>query len=202
MLDFGAAANALLESDNVRIAVLCRIATDTPTRFWTGVGDLALPADAVETTDGAIYKGIGDIVGLPALDQLINGGAQAVQFTISGTGVDAAGVAMLTASAEDVIYRRMNVGIGIFDANLQFTGNRVWLWEGECSTIDASREANAGPGGLPVRTVSLGVGSTFTARRRPRIVNWTDTHQRRISATDDYLEYVHNMSAGTTIKWP
>ena len=203
MLDFGATGNALLESDAVRMLVLGRVATDTPARFFIGgVGDIQIPADNVETTNNATYKGIGDIVGLPALDQLINGAAEAVTFTVSGAGVDVAGMQLLLADFEDTIYRRMNIGLGLFDADWQLVGNRVWIWEGECSTIDCSRVAGDGPEALPERTVSLSVGSTFTARRRPRIVNWTDTHQKRISATDQYFGYIHNYTAGTTIKWP
>lgn len=200
-IDFGADGNAMLESDMVRMAVLGRVATDIPARFWIGgINDLSIPPDNVETDSGAIYTGLGDVVGMGALSQLINGQADMVQITVSGAGVDVAGMQLLNASLEETIYRRFNLGLALFDDDWQQLGQTVWLAERECSTIDAAREAGVG-GDPDVRTVSLGVGSTFTARRRPRVVNFTDAHQRRISASDRFFDRISTYSAGSTIKW-
>ncbi|MFN3458840.1 MAG: hypothetical protein ACK4Z8_14795, partial [Novosphingobium sp.] len=51
------------------------IATPDPAVFWSGHGPLLLPADDV-VPDPVVIMGAGQLVDIPALEQLINGKAQ------------------------------------------------------------------------------------------------------------------------------
>ena len=82
-----------------------------------------------------------------------------------------------------MLYRQINIGTVLFDQTWNRIAPPIWLWEGEVTTVDGSRQT--GDDGLDIRTVSLGVSSTFTGRRRPPLMTFTDAHQRRISARLD-----------------
>lgn len=201
MIDFGTEGNELLASDMVRASVLIRINAPDPAdvgRAWGGVGDLPIPADNIEPED-ATYKGIGDISGLPEISQVINGQAQSVTLTVAGTAISAMSMRLLTEGAEGVIYERVNIGVVLRGNDEQQVGPTVWLWEGEISSVEGRREPTENG---DLRSVSITVGSAMTGRRRPRTMNFTDAHQRRISSDDAFFDRIAAYASGTTIKWP
>jgi hypothetical protein len=71
----------------MRESYLIRIASDPVARVWSGVGDLVIPADAVESAP-ALYLGGGELVNLPDFQQLINGLAERIEFTVSGVSAE------------------------------------------------------------------------------------------------------------------
>ena len=52
-------------------------------RLWSGVGDLTVPADIVES-EPATYLGAGALLNAPDFQQLINGTAERLEVQVSG----------------------------------------------------------------------------------------------------------------------
>lgn len=199
-LDFGEAGNAALASGTVRTAILFRINSNPVVRAWASVGDFPAVADLIETSEGAIYKGIGQILALPELTQLINGKADRIDFTISGAGVDAALADQAMAEAGLLRFARFNIGLQVLGTDWQPISRVVWLWEGECGPVSGNRVG--GRESNPTRTISLSVGSAFAARRRPRALNFSNAHHQRLHPGDRFCERFGLYSAGTTRQWP
>src|SRR5687767_4810759 len=82
-----AGSGALSAMAASRISWLLRIESDPVCYLWTGFGPLETPADTVDA-GGATWRGAGEIVGVPALQALINGVAQRVNFTLSGVSAE------------------------------------------------------------------------------------------------------------------
>src|SRR5690349_6131520 len=90
-----------------RESYIFRIATDPVAMLWSGYGDLLIPADAVVPED-EIALGGGELVSLPDLEQLINGVAQRVEFTLSG--VSARAIRFAQEEADTVPGAAVHVG--------------------------------------------------------------------------------------------
>lgn len=191
------AAQAQLEKGIVRPVVFFRMATPTPLRLWSGAGPFAVPSDTVEP-GGATYLGVGDLVGLPAVQQLINAQGERVQFALSG--ISAETMALADEDADEVRGAVVRLGFAVLDAGWQLLSPVAWLWTGEGDSVDVQRAA--GEDGSVVRTVSLSVGSMFNSRRRARLSYYSDAEQRRRSPDDRFCERVSLYTASTTKDWP
>lgn len=182
-----------------RVGVFFRVDSVPPIRLWAGVGERRLPLDAVENDPGNLYSGAGELSGFPALNQLINGVAQRVDFTLSGTAVTAEAVSIADGEADTVEGVAVHVGIRRYGADDMGVGPTVWLWEGIADTVTlTSTEAAAGQ---QLRSIGLGVGTVMTFRRRSRNVLWTGKDQRRRSADDAMCDRVNRYSAESTKAW-
>jgi hypothetical protein len=82
----------------VRESILIRIASDPPARIWSGIGDLLVPADDVEPED-SIYLGGAVLISAPDFQQLINGTADRLEFTLSGVSSEVVALAMEEAES-------------------------------------------------------------------------------------------------------
>ena len=179
------------------LAYFFRMATDPVVRVWSGAGDFPVPPDAIEP-GGAVYKGAGTLTGFPAVGALINGTAERVTFSLSGVASDV--MQMADSEAAEVRNKTVSIGLLPLDADLQPIGTVLWFrsYEADVLSIDKSSDKD----GKMVRTVSLSVGSCFTARRRPLISNWTNADQQRRSPDDRFCERTPRYSQGTLVTWP
>lgn len=169
--------------------VLIRISTDPPGRIWSGVGDLYIPADAIETEEGARYLGGGAILdGLGEVDQLINGTADRVELSLSG--VSGTAVKMATEDAEAVKGALMDIGVITFD-NLWQTQEVTWQAQYRVDKIGTGRQPNS-------RTITLSLGSDDTGRSRTINAFWTPADQARRSPDDRIFDFVPDINAGTS----
>lgn len=182
-----------------RVGVFFRVDSVPPIRLWAGSGERRLPLDVVENDPGNLYSGAGELVGFPSLNQLINGVAQRVDFTLSGTAVTAEAVSMADGEADDIDGVTVHVGLRRYDENDMGVGPVRWIWEGTADTV--SLAAQGGEGAEQSRTIGLGVGTTFTFRKRPRAVLWTRKDQRRRSSDDAMCDRVNRYSAESTKAW-
>lgn len=196
----------LFGAPTVRVGVFLLIKANNgspPTwlRMWSGVGDHDMDANAIDT-QGGTYLGIGDLVGLPTLSQLVNGVAERVEFSLSGVTADI--IALADAEAETVRNVPVHMAIVAFDEDFQASTSPVWVWEGESDVPRVSRQSVAGEDGSfqVIRSVSLSVGSIFTGRRRPQNAYFTGIEQRARSADDAFCDRANGYSLGTTRKWP
>ena len=178
-----------------RESFIFRLETDEPAMFWTGHGDLLLPADDVLAAP-TLALGGGDLVNLPDLEQLINGIAQRVEVRLSGvsqrTAVLAAGEAAQVAGAAAYIGRVE------FDEAWQQAGPVEWEWTGEGRKL-----AVAGDDGEDgrMRTLTLTLAAGDTTRSRAPLSFFTDADQRRDFPTDSVFSHVAGINAGTSRRW-
>jgi len=193
-------AQAQLEGGSVRPAILLRIATDPVIRLWTGaVRDLAIDVDAVETDPTAIYQSMGLMTNAPAVNQLINGAAERVEFTLSGVAISGEIAALASTEAGAIRNVDVNLGFLVFDANWQVASPTAWPWDGVADSLTVERQ---GSGQTAIRSLKLSVGSLMTGRRQPKISYQTDPDQKRRSADDDFYDPERRYSVGTTKVWP
>lgn len=172
--------------------------TTSVLRLWGGVGSLSLSADAVETTSDAIYYGAGELANVPALEQLINGVADRVDFTLSGVG-DNRLPQIADEEAATVRGARVNIGVMFLDQDWSELLPQRWLWEGRADTLDPESQAtDAGR----VRGLRLSVGSLFTGRRRPNSSFYTDKSQKTRSAGDLFCSRVGLYKQEQGKPWP
>lgn len=194
---FSGAEAPLVTGSLVRAGVLLRIASSPVLRIWGGIGDLAIPADAIEP-GGATYSGLGELVNLPAVSQLVNGVADQVTFVLSG--VDDTILGLVDEEAEDVRFATARLGFVGLNTEWQIGTTVKWLWEGVVETPEVSQTA-ASADQPATRAVSLTVSTGMTGRRRPGLAYYTDADQRRRSADDRFCERVVLYSQGATRKF-
>lgn len=170
-------------------------------RLWGGVGNYAMAANNIDTL-GGVYTGLGEVIGMPTLSQLINGVADRIEFQLSG--VDPKTLALVDADAETVRSAAVHVALVAFDDAYQAATQPAWVWEGEADVPTVSRQSTMGQDGTIeiIRAVSLSVGSVFTGRRRPKMSYLTGVEQRRRSPDDAFCDRVSSYAQGTTDQWP
>jgi hypothetical protein len=169
-------------------------------RIWTGIGDFALPADGViETLDGAIYSGFGNIMDMPELEAFLNGEAGRISLQLAGRAVTQRVLAAVNDDLDVTEGAECNFGLLILGQDLQPISPVAWLWSGQGSslTVEVDRSTAA------VSSITFPIGSLMTGRSRPAEERWTDASQKaRTGGTDRALEHMADMSEGTTKQWP
>lgn len=196
---FSDAELPLVTGGQVRAAVLLKITIDgaADLRVWGGVGDLRIPADTIEPAP-ATYSGLGELMNLPAVSQLVNGVADQVTFVMSGVNDEI--LALADEEAVAVRFAEARLGFAAMDAQWQLASAVKWLWQGVVETPECSQTAASGD--TPAtRSVSLTVSTGMTGRRRPVLAFYTDADQRRRSPTDRFCERVVFYSQGSTRKF-
>jgi hypothetical protein len=176
----------------VREGYLVRIATDPPARIWSGHGDLDIPADAVEA-EPATYLGRGALVNVADFQQLINGTAERLEFTLSG--VTAETLRMALEDAPEVPNAAVHVGRVDFDQNWQQVGPVEWE---ATFRADFLRVGSQGSGDDRTRSITLSVGTEDTGRSFAPVAFFTDANQRRRSSDDAIFSHVGNITVGTS----
>lgn len=188
---------AQIEGRLIRQSYLLYIGATTPVRAWNGVGRLPLAAWGQDET-GADYLGLGTIVDIPALQQLINGVAQRLDISLSG--VDATVANLADEGADEIRAASVTIGLLFMDEDWQPLASPLAIWNGEADVIKSDSVSN--PGGGKFRTVTLSTGSATTGRRRPRFNYFTRAQQRSRSEDDAFCDIVANYSTESEIKWP
>lgn len=174
-----------------RRSILFRLGSDPAAYLWSGVGDLELPANAI---DGAvtIYRGAGKLLDVPELEQLINGTADRLDVSISGVSVEATRLAL--EDAPSVKGASVHIGAAYFDKHWQLI-EVEWLALLRADTLlVAGQQADRGRS----RTLTLSIATDFTDRSRAPVAFFTDPDQRRRSADDRIFDHVSGITQGTS----
>lgn len=177
-----------------RIGIFFRLGLPEVQRLWLGVGRVAV-SDAIDT-DGAVYRGFGELTDVPAVSQLLNGVADRYDFALTGVRGHAAQLAAI--EADTVRGARVNLGLGFFDPDYQFSG-LIWLFEGEADY--ASIALAPGQTG-EIWSIKLSVGSAMTGRRRKSQSVFSDPDQQRLHPGDRFCERAQRYSQGVAAEWP
>lgn len=178
-----------------RESFIFRIETDDPAMFWTGHGDLLLPADNV-LPGPQVALGGGTLVSIPDLEQLINGQAQRLEIVVSGVNEET--ISFAQEEAAQVPGAKIWIGRVQFDDDLQIAGPVEWEWSGEGRGLFVSGEDSSGG---RTRSLTLRVGTGDTVRSRAPFAFFTDADQRREYPTDAFFSHVGGINAGTSRRW-
>ena len=184
---------AELSKGGVRPALLYRIAAVPVVRAWTGVGNLAIAADDIETTDGAIYKGVGAIRELPEIEVLLNMGMGRLVLSLSGVSAEV--LAMVEADAGDVMRKPVHIGVIFLGPRHQMIGGPLWPVEGLVEEVFTDEERSQ-------RIAGLQIGYGATERRTPALSFLSPTDQEARHAGDAFCARTPLYDAGRGIVWP
>lgn len=171
-----------------RRSILFRLAADPIARVWSGHGPLPI-VDEIDP-DGATYQGMGGLLDVPSIKQLVNGTADRLDFRLSGITADT--LRLAREDAESVRNALTLIGEVSFDDAWQ-VASVAWVWRGmaDVLTVDSSDTAAGRQ-----RTIRLSVRSADTFRSNPQPAYYTDQDQRRRSPTDAIFSHVSLISIG------
>lgn len=195
MLPANAAIMSALEVPRWSVFFLMQTASG-PVRAWLGVGDYDLPPDDVDEPGGT-YLGIGLVGDIPAINQLVGGLAERVEFALNG--VDDRVISLADDEADGVVGASVHVGIIFFDEDWQAVDPVSWLW---CGTADRTSVTGQASEQSHNQSVTVSVGSAFTDRTRPRLSYYTDVEQRSRSSDDSFCSRVARYAINSTVTWP
>lgn len=191
---------AILESDVQNIGIFFRLETDPVVRLWLGFGDIEPGINAYDLT-GAEYLGFGEIQNVPAFNQLINGKAERVEFTMSGVSGEILAIAS-GGDSEQVKGKRVAVGFAVMDANWALLGSIKWSANYSADYLAITQQLSADPAQPIVRTVTLSCGTLLTGRRRPSFSYFTDQDQQARFPGDTFCERTPIYANGFNKTWP
>lgn len=175
-----------------RESVVAHIACDPPALIWSGLGPLPLPADIV-LAEPMIALGGSQLLSVPDFQQLINGTAERLDFTVSG--VDDETLRLATEDAPSVKGAAVHIGTVQFDDDWQ-AESVEWEATFEARTLSVSR--SGGQGGQTTRTITLTIVAGESIRSRAPNSFFTDADQRRKYPTDAIFSHVAGITAGTS----
>lgn len=184
MLPLTADEISVLESDTQRIGIFFYMATTPIVRVWLGVGDIVPGITAYDPAGNEIYSGLGQLIDVPALSQLINGVADRITFHVSGISPE---TMALAAAGSNVKGAAVAVGIALFGAQWQQLGPPKWLFRGRADYVTVQQQSDPGGRGT-TRVMELSVGSLFTGRRRRGLSYLTDADQQARHPGDRFCE--------------
>lgn len=174
---------SVLESDTQRIGIFFRMATTPIVRVWLGVGDIRPGANAYDASD-ELYSGLGQLIDVPALSQLINGVADRITFHVSGISSE---TMALAAAGSNVKGASVAIGVALFGAQWQQLGPPKWLFRGRADYVTVQQQSDPQNRGV-TRVMELSVGSLFTGRRRRGLSYLTDADQQARHPGDKFCE--------------
>lgn len=178
-----------------RESFIFRLETDVPAMFWTGQGDLLLPADAVLLVD-EIALGGAHLINVPDVEQLINGLSQQIEIQLSGIADETLALAM--EESAQVPGAAAYIGRVSFDEDWQQNGPVEWEWTGEGVSLKVSSEDTDGG---HVRQLTLKVAAGDTTRSRSPYAFFTDADQRRDYPDDIIFANVGSINNGISRRW-
>lgn len=191
-----------LQSGSVQLGIFFRLATDPVLRLWLGIGGFPLTSDSqsVLDTSGDVYQGAGQLINVPAFQQLTNGTAEVATFSLSGVTQEIIGI--VSSNSALVQGKNCNVGYGLFDQNWKLLGSIHWAWQTIADFVSVDQQPQADVSQPIIRTVSLSVSSVFAGRRRRGFSYLTDQDQQRRSPGDNFCLRTVEYSMLSSKTWP
>lgn len=180
-------------------------------RLWLGVGDIQPGINVLDPNPGTTYRGLGELLDVPAFSHLFDGTADRVDFGIAGMpqSVLSEIAANLMAAQLEIQGQAVYVGWAPMDYQWQLAEAIHWEWSGFADLIHV-RHVGAADAFAPVGvTLSLSCGDWMTGRRRAGLSYYTDTDQKRRAAIlnpaavpDQFCSRAGNYNHGVEKNWP
>lgn len=196
-----AAELAALESGAYRIAIFFRLDVVPPVRLWLGIGAIEPGANTFDYA-GATYYGFGELADVPSVNQLINGRAERVEFTLSGVSGKMLQIAS-GGDADQVKGVDVVTGFALIAPDWQsLLGPVKWCAAYVADYLALDQTVTDDPA-IPIsRTIRLSCGSLMTGRRRPGLAYFTDQDQRARFPGDRFCERTPLYASGFNKAWP
>ncbi|WP_438853139.1 hypothetical protein [Brevundimonas nasdae] len=189
----------LLRQDRLNLAFFLRaeIGPDI-IRLYAGAGDFPMAPNVLDPS-GATYSCVGRWgEGMPDVDHLINGEAQALSLTLSGVDRETAKNYLLDRSL--VVGAPASLGWCVLDDRYRPAGPVRWPVRGHLSQPQIIRQRKSAT--VMQRSVSVVLLAGAASRRRPKFSLLVGADQRRRSPTDAACDGVGQLTPESTRKWP
>lgn len=174
--------------------------SDDVVRLWFGSSDIRARVPGLDPSiPKPIYRGAGQLVGVPEVDILINGKAGRGEFFVNG--VSSEFLALVEEAAPSVKGMEVTLGFAALDNDYQADTDIIPIVTGFADFWAPERKTIFGAGN-PTHSLKLSVGFGDTARRRPALTSWSSAQQRMISADDEFCDRVARYNQQYTISWP
>lgn len=194
-----------LQSGPPNLAIFVRLAMTPVLRCWLGVGDIRPGLNALDP-DGVLYHGFGQLMNVPALQQLINGAAERIDITLSG--IDD-GILALAGFANAVQGKACDIGLGIMGTDWKLLGAIHWCRHYTADFLAMSITPAGDPSGQTIKAATLSIGSLTTGRKRPTHSYFTNQDQQARSLVvnptlplDRFCERTPQYSITGSKQWP
>ena len=204
------AESAFLAAGLPRLGVFFQLGIAPPVRLWLGVGGVKPGVNALDDA-GALYRGAGELLDVPAFAHLFDGTADRVEFSIAGMPESVLHeIAPQLGDAQQLIQGKpVYVGWCAMGYSWELLGPVYWEWFGFADLIHV-RHVGASDAYAPhTVTLALSCGDWMTGRRRAGLSFLTDPDQKRRAAIlnpganpDRFAERVGMYHAGVEKSWP
>lgn len=181
-MDFPEAIKAMLAGKNVRRArlVLFDFASG-PIGVWQGFGPL-------QTKDGKLWHGVGELGSISGVAQAINGSSPELRLTLSG--VDETFAMKAKAEADEYYNRAVTVFSQYFDEDWQCLDLPfAEIWALMRKLTPAAEMQDDGK----VRTITISGETPFATKKRPRFAYLSDRDQQSRHPGDKAAERVQGI---------
>lgn len=181
-----------------QLGIFLRVETDPKLRLWFGMNDIPGRFDSIDP-DGTVYLGAGQLLGIPTLEVLVNGTADAVEFTVSG--IDPIEGGKMIDSIPAVRGAEVHVGITTLDDYYQPMSRIMPIWHGVASHI-AEASPIATERDSPSLSLTLVVTAGESMRSRSSRALWSSAHQKEIAPGDKFCDATSRLARGVQPVWP
>ena len=182
------------------LGLFFRLETDPALHLWFGIAPITAAIPNLDVS-GTVYMGAGVLLDIPnALEVLLNGANDRVDWTLSGIDPDL--TANLTANAPSVVGKLATLAIAPMDERWQLAAAPQALWHGSADFWAEAQPIQADPTKSRTRTLTLATTTGVSSRALPDFSTWTDRVQKLISATDRFCERTPRYFQGQSIRWP
>jgi|SRR5215204_2822029 len=184
--DFTSAELAELAVGAPRRGVFFRLATTPVVRLWLGIGYVEPGVNVLDPIDGGTYRGLGQVVDVPAFRDLHDGAAERLEFTLSGLSPAVFGevAELLSEQQVEIQGKDIHLGYAVLDSQWQLLGAVRWSWRGYADFLAVRHDSGtlADPG---TWQLTLAAGSWLTGRRRATLAYYTHEDQKARTAGSD-----------------
>lgn len=151
-----------LAAGTYNIGLFIRLDVSPILRCWLGLGPIRVGVNALDSS-GATYQGFGELLNYPAVQQLINGAAERVEISLSGTNDR---ILELATERDNIKGVACDLGFGALGADWSLLGDVHWMRHFVADYLALSVSPAGDPNGQTVKTAVLSIGSLMTGRRR------------------------------------
>jgi hypothetical protein len=183
---------------SLRLGLFLRLDVDPPLRCWLGLGSIRPGVNAIDATD-ELYSGFGQLLAVPAFQQLVNGAAERAEISLSG--VDPR-ILDLATEANAVRGKSCDIGVAIFDSNWSLIGPVHWMRHFVADFMSVTVTPAADPGGQTMHSAKLSIGSMMTGRRKRGLSYFSNQDQHERSPTDNFCERTRLYTMNGQKQWP
>jgi hypothetical protein len=180
------------------LGVFIRIDSDPALHVWLGVEDKPAGIDSIDP-DGTVYLGGGQLIGVPALEVLVNGKSDNVEFFMSG--IDPATGGRMLDEMPAIRGKTVQVGITTLDPYFQPMSAIIPLWSGVASHPSESSPVVKTGQNRSLR-LALSVVAGENARSRTSKSVWSHAQQIADFPTDDFCKNMQRLARGVQAVWP